>query len=298
MIRRMKKLEIFDIVIYILLAVTAVVTLYPFLNTLAISLNNGGDTMKGGVTIFPRKFTLDNFKVVFQNQRVITAFVLTVSKTVIGTITTVFCTGLFAYGLSKKYLKGRKVYMTLCLITMYFSGGLIPSYILMQKLHLTNNFLVYIIPGLINVWNMIMMMAFFKGIPEEIEESAKIDGAGDYRIFFSIIIPVSIPVIAVMCLYNAVGQWNSWFDAYMYISDIKLYPLQLILRDIINASTISDMLPGAQSAAARTLQNISQVSSRSLTAATMMVTIGPIVFFYPFVQKYFVKGVMIGSVKG
>jgi len=181
---------------------------------------------------------------------------------------------------------------------MYFGGGIIPNFILMKSLHLTNNFLVYILPWSINVFNMIIMIAFFKGIPVELEESAKIDGAGEFRIFFSIIVHVSMPIIAVIALFNAVGQWNSWFDAYLYVTDRKLYPLQNILMDIINANNIGEMLPQSQSAAANVISNLNKITTKSITAATMMVTIGPIILVYPFLQRYFVKGVMIGSVKG
>ena len=293
-----KRLDTFDIVVYIILIFIGLVTIYPFINSLAISFNEGFDTMRGGISFWPRKATLDNYIVVLSNPRIYSGFKITLLRTVIGTITSVFFTGIFAYGLSKPYLKFRKFYMTLCIFTMYFSGGLIPNFILMKNLHLTNNFLVYVIPSLVNVFNMIIMVTFFKGLPVELEESAKIDGAGDFKIFFRVIFPVSIPIIAVIALFNAVGHWNSWFDAYLYVTDRELYPLQNILMDIINANNINEMLPQSQSAAANVLSNINKVTTKSITAATMMITIGPIILFYPFLQKYFVKGVMIGSVKG
>ncbi|WP_298844615.1 carbohydrate ABC transporter permease [uncultured Clostridium sp.] len=293
-----KKIEMFDIILGIVLLFVAIITLYPFLNILAISFNNGLDTLRGGIGIWPREFTLDNYAVVFSNSRVISSFIITLSRTIVGTITSVLFTAVFSYAMSKPYLKFKRFYMTLCIITMYFGGGMIPNFVLMQKLHLTNNYLVYIIPGLLSVWNMILMITFFKGIPAEIEESAKLDGAGDFIIFIKLIIPVSTPIIAVIALYNAIGNWNSWFDAFLYIQDRNLYPLQIVLKDIINSNSIGDMLPAAQQAASNAISHMSAITTKSITAATMMVTIGPIILVYPFLQKYFLKGVMIGSIKG
>lgn len=293
-----KSIPIFDIVNFFFLLLVAVVTLYPFVNTLAISFNDGLDAMRGGISVWPRLFTLDNYIVVLVSKKLYTAFGVTLARTLLSTVLATLFTGIVAYGMSKQHLKGRKLYMTLCLITMYFNGGMIPNFLLMRTLGLTDNFLVYVIPGLLNVFNMIMMITYYRGLPVELEEAAKIDGCSEFRILFTIIFPVSMPIIAVIALYNAVGNWNSWFDAYLYVTNPKLQPLQIVLRDIINASNLTEMMPSQQTAAANIIRNLDNVSTRTITAATTMVTIGPIVLCYPFLQRYFVKGVLIGSVKG
>ena len=291
------KLTLFDVINYILVLSIGFITLYPFINTIAIALNDGLDTTRGGIVFFPRKFTWDNIMVVMSNDRIISAYGITLARTVIGTFASVLITGMFAYGLSKSHLIGRKFYMMICLFTMYFSGGMIPSYLLIKNLNLINSFWVYIIPGLISIWNTILMITYFKGIPTELEEAAKIDGARDFLIFFKIIIPLSKPIFAVIALYNAVGQWNNWFDAYLYITKSNLKPLQSVLIDIINATSVSEMLPSTASFIAHNLNSMNNITSKSVTAATMLATVGPIIFIYPFIQKYFVKGIMIGSVK-
>lgn len=286
-----------EIVIYMLLTLLALVTLYPFLNSLAISLNDGNDTAMGGITILPRVITLENYKVIFMNTTLYQAYSITILRTVFGVLSSVLATAMLAYGMSKSKLKFRKFYMVLCIIPMFFSGGLIPTYLLMKQLHLTNNFLVYILPNLISIWNMIIMITYFKGIPESMEESAKIDGAGHIRVFFSIILQVSMPIIAAISLFVGVFQWNSWFDAALYITDQNLKPVQSILVSIIDSSQFADAMSKA-GAASEALGRMNKVNSRSLTMATMITTILPIIMIYPFLQKYFVKGIMIGSIKG
>jgi len=293
-----KRIDAFNIINYLFLVIIGFITIFPFINTLALAFNDGLDSIRGGIFMLPRRFTWDNVLVVATNDKMYNALFITIARTVIGTILSLLLTSLFSYAMSKSYLVGRKFYMGFCLVTMYFGGGLIPTYLLVRSLHLVNNFLVYIIPGLVSVWNMILMVTYFKGIPAEIEESAKIDGARDFTIFFSIILHISKPILAVIALYNAVGQWNSWFDTYLYVTVQNLKPLQYVLIDIINASSVSEMLPSTASFIAHNLSSVNNITSKSVTAATMLFTVGPIIFVYPFVQKYFVKGVMIGSVKG
>ena len=285
-----------DACIYIFLLLLAAVTLYPFLNALAISLNEARDTSLGGIGIIPRAFTLENYRMIVQNQSLYHALFITVLRTVIGTAGSVLATAMFAYGLSKDYLKGRKIYMKLCLITMYFHGGLIPTYMLIRSLNLINSFWVYIIPNLISVWNMIIMRTYFRSLPEAIEESAKIDGASTWVVFFKIVMPISAPIIATIALFNGVFHWNSWFDAAIYITHNNIKPIQSILNSLINSSRFAEEIANAGAAAAMTNMNI--INSRSLTMATMVATIIPIVMVYPFLQKHFAKGLMIGSVKG
>lgn len=185
--------------------------------------------------------------------------------------------------------------MALSLLTMYFSGGLIPQYLLYMKIGLLNSFWVYVLPGMLNVYQMLIIRTYFVGIPKEIEESAFVDGAKHIRIFFQLMLPLSMPVIAVIILYNAVSQWNEWFDAYIYIRDRKLLPLQSILIEIINVNKMDEL---EEMASAEIGMAAQKLTTRSVTAAVMIVTCLPIICVYPFLQKYFVKGVMIGSVKG
>ncbi len=293
-----KKITAFDIIAVIMLLIMAIVMLFPFLNSLAVSLNDANDTARGGLTIYPRKFTLSNFKIIFDNSNLYSAFGITLLRTVIGTVTSLICTAMLAYGLSKNYLKGRKIYMTMSLVTMYFNGGLIPSYLLIKTIGLTNKFGVYIIPYLINVFNMIIIMTYFKSIHPSIEESATIDGAGQFTIFCKIILPLSKPVLAVIAMYNAVFHWNSWFDASIYITTKEsLKPLQSILVGIINSTKFAEAIANSGAGASQ-LNALKIVNIRSITAATMIVTIVPIALIYPFFQRYFIQGIMIGSVKG
>jgi len=292
-----KKIDTFDIINFIILTLLAIITLYPVINTAAISLNEGLDTMQGGITIFPRKFTLQNYIIIFKNPSIVHSFGITVLRTLIGTITSLLATSILAYGLSKKSLKGKKFYMGICVVSMYFSGGLIPSYLLIYNIGLINSFWVYIIPNLISVFNVIIVMTFFKQLPEALEESAKIDGAGQFRILFRIILPISMPMLATIALFNAVFQWNSWFDGYIYMTNDKLLPLQNVLVRIINANSMSETLSKAGSASTM-VNKFKGVTVKSVNMATMMVSMIPIFMVYPFLQKYFVKGIMIGSIKG
>ncbi|OMF36890.1 ABC transporter permease [Paenibacillus sp. FSL H8-0548] len=289
-----------QVVIYFLLVLLGLATLYPFWNSAVISFNLGLDTAKGGITFWPRMFTLDNYKIVFQNERILDAFLISVLRTVAGTLISIFFTAIFAYGLSVKGVIGKKFYMIFAIITMYFSGGLIPFYLLNRELGLMDTFWVLIIPTAVSVWNMIIFRTFFMGLPEGLEESAKIDGASTFGIFFKIVLPLSGPVIATLSLFTAVYHWNDWFSATIFINDAKLYPIQTLLQQIMNSNTMSEQLSiAAQGSGAATdaLSRMQSVTSKSLTMATMMVATIPIVLVYPFVQRFFVKGVLIGSLK-
>jgi len=282
--------KVLDIINLIFLSIISFLCLYPFYNILVTSINDPTDAARGGITFWPRVFSLESYKMVFQNEDIINAFYVTVARTMIGTIIAVLFTAAFAYGVSKRELMGRKFIMSMTLVTMYFGGGLIPTYILIAKwLHLKNNFLAYIIPNMFNVFNAIIMMTFFSSIPREIEESAKIDGANDVTVFIKLIIPLSMPVLATIALFNGVFHWNSWFDAMLY-GGSKLKTLQQILMQIINTNNNVSVLAGNL--------GFKAVSSESIKLATMVITTLPIIFAYPFLQKYFVKGIMIGSVKG
>jgi putative aldouronate transport system permease protein len=269
---------------------------YPFWNAVVIAFNESRDTVAGGLTFWPRKFTLENITYVLQDPRIGRAFFISISRTAVGSLVSILVTAMMAFALSRPQLKLRKIYTTLAVFTMYFSGGMIPTYILIRNLGLRNNFLVYILPMALNVWNMIIFRSFFTALPAGLLDSAKIDGAGWYTIFFRIVIPVSLPVFATLTLFTAVIQWNSWFDAALYISRPELMPIQTILNTILNTSSMRELMSKLSGTAATALKN-SGVSSRAVTMATMVVSTVPILLVYPFIQRYFVNGVMIGSLK-
>lgn len=286
--------RVFDVVNILLLLIIGFVSLYPFWQIVAESFNEPLDAMKGGIYFFPRKFSAIAYKTVFENSKLLTSFFISVARTVVGTVVSIVVTGLLAYALSKPSLKGRKFFSLMCLATMFFSGGMIPTYLIISKLGLIDNFLVFILPCAVNVWNMIVLRTFFENIPASLEESARLDGAGWYRIFFSIVLPLSAPAIATVCLFFAVGQWSAWFDAYIYVLDADwLYPMQTILMRIINGSAISggDIIGGGNTGGTIT------VTADAIKLATIVVSTVPILCVYPFVQKYFVKGMLVGSVK-
>lgn len=289
--------KIMSVTIYIILIIIGFTSIYPFWNAVVLSFNNGMDALKGGITFWPREFTLDNYRFVFKDKRLISGFVISILRTGIGTAGAILCTAIFAYGMSKKELIGKKFYMGMSIFTMYFSGGLIPGYLLIRDLGLVNTFWVMVIPGLISTWNMIVFRTFFKSLPPGLEESAKIDGCTNWGVFFKIVFPLSGPVLATIALFTAVYHWNDWFAPGLYISNPDLLPIQTKLQQIMNSNIMTEQLKQMDSAAAAHLSSMRSVTSKSLTMATMMVATVPILLVYPFLQKYFVKGVMIGSIK-
>ncbi|SLJ88531.1 MULTISPECIES: carbohydrate ABC transporter permease [unclassified Paenibacillus] len=284
-------------IIYVLLALFTFIALYPFWNAAAISFNSGTDTMQGGITFWPREFTLENYHVVFKDERLIDGFIISVLRTLLGTLLSIVATAILAYGISKRELMGRNFYMVTCIITMYFSGGLIPNYLLIRELGLMNSFWVMVIPGIISVWNMIIFRTFFKGIPPGLEESARIDGSSNWGVFIRIVLPLSGPVIATLSLFTAVYHWNDWFAPSIYISNTDLLPIQTKLQQILNANIMMEQMQNMDAAAQGRMSAMKTVTTKSLSMSTMMVATIPILCVYPFVQKYFVKGVLIGSLK-
>ncbi len=268
------------------------VTIYPIWYVLVNSFNDGQDAMRGGIYWLPRIFSFDNYKAVFANEGIMTAMGVTVAKTVIGVVIHVFFTAMIAYALSRRELVGRKFYMLMGTITLIFPVSLIPNYMLIKDLHMLDNFLVYIIPVMFSFFDLIIFLAFFREIPEGLEEAAKIDGANDFSIFVRIIIPVSMPAIATIALFHGVYQWNDYFTGVLFINNIDLQPIQTFLFRVVAQSSSSQIVAQTGGAINRT------VTSQSIKMATMVVTTLPIVLAYPFLQKYFVKGLMIGSIKG
>ncbi len=285
----------FNTVNIIIMLLIVVATLYPFLNVLAIALNNSQDTVRGGVTIFPRVPTLDNFREIFNYGSIPQAFLTSVLRTVIGTILSVAACSMVAFTLNRKDFQGRAFLTRFLTITMFVSGGIIPTYLLMRDLNLLNTFLVYIIPGMVQAFNILMIRSYMDGIPYELQESAKMDGASDFMIFWRIILPVCSPVLATVALFVAVGQWNSWYDTYLYNSGTaELSTLQYELMKILQSSQASrDAAYGND-----TSRQLQQVSPESIKMAITIITIVPILIVYPFLQRYFVRGMTLGSVKG
>lgn len=273
--------------------------LYPFAYMLAISLNEGTDAAKGGVYLWPRTFTLINYEIVLGNEVIQHAYLITIARTVLGTIAGLLVTLMVAFGLSYNRIPFRKSILSYILITMLFSGGLVPLYIQLYNLGLINNFLVYIIPAMFSAWNMFVMLKFIQGIPEALIESAELDGAGPFRILFQLIVPLSKPMLAAIGLFTAVGHWNDWFAGAFYVTKQDLIPVQTFLQQLLQAQDMSAILGSNsnQEALARGSQ-MQNVTLMSVKMATVMVSAIPILCVYPFLQKYFVKGVLIGSVKG
>ena len=283
-------------IILVILALCLVIIL-PCINVLALSLNDGGDAAKGGVYFFPRVFTLENFKQVFSDGSIMRAYKYTILRVVIGTLLTLIVTSLAAFALKEKDLPGVKVITILITFTMLFGGGMIPTYVQYKNLHLINNFWVYVVPSLVSVTYLLMMRAYFEGIPASLEESAKLDGCGYFGIYGRIILPLSKPVIAVIGLYTAVNHWNDWFSGAFYMTSNEKWPVQTVLQQML-ARAMSASQKDITSVAQALVQGASTVTSDSLKMAAVVITTVPILLIYPFVQKYFASGIMIGAVKG
>ncbi|MWV47217.1 ABC transporter permease subunit [Paenibacillus sp. HJL G12] len=287
--------RIFDGSLYVFLAVIFLVTFYPFWNILVISLNDATDTLKGSLYFWPRMPTFESYITIFRNPEIWSAIKVTVLRTVVGTALSIFCISMLAYALSKRTLLGWRFFSFFFVFTMYFGGGLIPTYMVIKSVGLIDSFWVYIFPGLIGVFLMILVRTFIEQIPGEIEESSKIDGANDLQIFFRIIMPLCVPVLATIGLFLAIGHWNSWYDSYVYTYKPDLKTLQAVLVKILNQFQTASMMSDAQQLA-QSSKRI-PVSSESIRMAVTMVATLPIIMVYPFVQKYFVKGIMMGAIK-
>lgn len=283
------KEKILDYILLVIFVGIIVLTIYPFLNVLAISLNDPMDTMRNINFIFPRKFTISNYRYIFEENNLFQPFMMSVIRTLIGTVAGVLCTAMVAYVLSRKDFFFNKVFTILFIITMYVSGGLVPEYLLLTRnLKMGNSFWVYILPGLIGVYNIILMRSFIDGLPGALQEAAKIDGANDFIIWAKIILPLCKPVLATVALFIAVGQWNSFMDTYLYARELPT--LQYVLYEIMEKATIK-----IDPHAAEQVRNT--VSPLSVRMAITIIATVPILVVYPFLQKHFVGGMTIGAVK-
>lgn len=287
----------FKIVNYLIIIALCLSIILPLLNILALAFNAGKDAERGGIYFWPRVWSLENFGKAFEAANITTAFGISIFRTVVGTIASVFLTAAAAYALKSKTLPGGKYIMMFIFFTMLFGGGIIPYYMLLDSIHLTNTIWVYIIPSLYSAWNLIIFRTFFQQIHISLEESARIDGYNDISIFMRIILPLSRPVIAVIGLFTAVGHWNDWFTGAFYVRKAELRPLSTLLQEMLtSAEAMRDTLSQAAGIRYDLLDKIT-VTGNSLKMATIIIVVAPIIMIYPFVQRFFAKGIMIGSIK-
>lgn len=274
-----------------------VTILFPYINTLAKSLNDGADTARGGIVLLPRIFTWKNYETVLSDPNIVRAFFISVAVVVLRTLLTLFITFIAAYAMMYRNLLGRNFIMFFFLIPMYFGGGLITQYILYADLKLLNNFLVYIIPGCFGVYNMIIMRSYLHSIPSSLCEAATIDGANDFTIAFRIMLPLSKPVIATVGLWTAVATWNNWTTTLYFVTKKELFTLQYVLMQVLKeAEKIAAIIKEAAMQGI-ILEMELEVTSIAIQSAQLMITTLPIVLVYPFLQKYFIKGTILGAVK-
>ena len=294
--RRIKQDWLFPLVNTIFLILLMFITLYPVINTVAYSFNDGIDALRGNIGLWPRKFSLESYKSILSDKSVFMAAWISASKTVLITLLNLFWTSMLAYALSRKEFVFRKLFTVIMVLTMYVNAGLIPNYLLISKtLNLRNTYLVYIIPSMFSCFNMIVIRTYIAGLPEALVESARIDGAGDFRIFWQIIFPLCKPVLATVALFVAVGSWNSWFDTYLYNGQKKdLYSLQYILK--MKLATTQQSANAAKTTA-EAISTLGLTTPITIRCAITVIAAVPIIIVYPFLQKYFVTGIALGSVK-
>ncbi|MDR9855371.1 carbohydrate ABC transporter permease [Paenibacillus sp. VCA1] len=286
--------RVFNVMIYIILSLVAVIVLYPLLFVLSASFSDPQTVLRGEMLLWPKGVNLNSYAKIFQNQDILTGYSNTLLYTSIGTLINLVMTVLGAYPLSRKDFVGKNAIMALFVFTMFFGGGLIPTYLLIKDLGMLNTFWVMVIPNAVSIWNIIIMRTFFQqSIPYELQEAATIDGCSNIQILTRIILPLSMPIIAVMILFYAVGHWNAFFNALLYFSDKDKFPLQLILREILIQGQTNDMVKMSTESAIKQQREVEGIKYAVLVVANI-----PVLILYPFLQRYFVKGVMIGAIKG
>lgn len=293
-----KSYKTFLVINAIFLLLLSAMLIYPYLNQLAIALNDGNDSALGGITIFPRKFTLINFKTILSDPSIGKATFVSAMRTVLNVFIHLFVTFSAAYALTRKNLKGRVALNKIFMLTMYLNAGTIPIYILYRYLGLINNFWVYVLPYSFSFYNMIIMRSFIQELPSGLEESALLDGANEFVVMTRIIVPLSKPVLATIALWVAVGQWNDYSGTLMYVTDKNLFTLQYLMMRIIKQGETLKQVGLDQAMGADTAAMEAQTTSESIKAAMLIISTVPILCIYPFLQKYFVKGVTLGAVKG
>ncbi|MEK0316915.1 carbohydrate ABC transporter permease [Cohnella sp. 56] len=285
------KFGVFDALLYLVLFGVAASALYPFIYMIAVSLSGTVPVLKGEVFFWPKEFNLNTYTAVFDNPEIGRAYVNTIIYTVLGTAISLIVSAAGAYSLSKRDMLFRNGFMVMVVITLFFSGGMIPTFLVVKSYHLIDTIWAMVLPGAVSTWNLIVMRTFFTGLPQEVEESGKIDGLTDVGIFFRLVLPLSKAILATIGLFYGVAIWNNFFSALLYLRDADLFPLQVIVRNMV--------LQGAGGAnGAGNIGGDSMIVDEALKYATIIVTTVPILLIYPFLQKYFAKGALIGSVKG
>ena len=300
-VRHRKKIAAEDLIFYIIntiiMLLFAIVTLYPVLNTLAYSFNEGNDAVRGGIHLLPRSFSTRNYEeIIFERKSIMQGLWVTIGRTVLGTITSLAANALLSFILSRKKFLFKSSLSLFWIITMYANGGMIPVLILYRYLHLTSSFWVYIVPGLVSAFNVMVMRTYMQGIPDSLEEAAQLEGAGYMTVFVKIITPLCMPVYATIALFVAVGHWNSWFDAMLYTRfDPQYTTLQYELRKLLDS--VSASTGGQQAGTSATASSAATITPVTVRAAATIFTMAPIIALYPFLQRYFVTGLTIGGVK-
>lgn len=287
--KKKTKVYLFDVINFLWMGLFCLCCIYPIYYVLIGSFNQGADYDKGGVYLLPRIFTFENYRIVLRKTEMWHSYLVTFGRTIIGTVTSVAYTSIVAYAMSRSNLKFKKAFYYINIFTMFFGGGLVPYFLIIKSLHLYDSFWVYIIPGLYSVYNMIVMSSFFKSISNELHEAAVVDGAGEFRIWWQIYLPLSKPVLATVALWAAVGHWNSYFDTMIYTASDKLHTLQYFLLKAISTSNMTEGMPSDM---------LERISARTISLAAIIISIIPVLFFFPFVRKNFQSGIMIGSLKG
>lgn len=291
--KKRQRWYVFDYVNVIIMVLFMVCCIYPIVYVVAGSFNVGSDYSTGGVWLLPREFTFENYEIVLADPELWSAYLITISRTVFGTVAALLFTSIVAYAMSRRELPFKSFFHWANIITMFFGGGLVPTFLVMRMLGLLNSYFVYILPGLYSVYNMIIICNFFRGIPEELHEAAVMDGASETRIFSTIYLPLSKPVIATVALWVGIGHWNSFFDCMIYITDVRtldsLQTLQYYLLQVINSSTLTEGMPAEQ---------MERISSKTISMAAILVAIVPLFFAFPLIKRNFNSGIMIGSLKG
>lgn len=283
------RFSLFDVLLVLFMLVVVLLILLPMVHMIAVAFSSDVYVMKGEVGLWPKGFTTKTFGYVFEDKRIFRSYGNTILYTVLGTALSLTVTAMGAYALSAKRMIGHKFFSMMIVFTMFFQGGMIPTYLTIKNYHLLDTIWAVILPGAVSTWNFIVMRSFFDSYPSEIEESGKVDGLTDAGVFFRLVLPTSKAVLATIGLYYAVGIWNAYFTPFIYLSSPELFPLQLILHELLAAGSSNNATVGVGDVL---------VVEESLKYATVLVSIAPIMCVYPFLQKYFVKGVMIGAVKG
>jgi putative aldouronate transport system permease protein len=283
-----------DVFIYGLLVVIVFSTIYPFWHVLMYSISDSLESMRGGLFFHPRKFTLLGYKMLFNTKQIYIAYRNTIMKTVIGTFLSLVISALTAYPLSLKRFRGRRFFSGMIFFTMLFSGGIIPTYLLIRDLRLLNTFWVYVIPGMMSAYNMFILRNYFSSIPSSLEESAMLDGANPFQTLFLVILPLAAPALAAIAMFYGVGNWNSYMDGILYVNNQDLQLLQVYLRQMVGVAGAKQALSDASGS----LSETARLTEETMKMVVISVAVLPVLFVYPFLQKYYTKGIMVGSVKG